>query len=351
MKEKIKIAVAFNEAHPELYFTKEQKNNAELSFIPFFEVDQTTPIEEFEYIARKINSSKFLAFTFNLKDNLDSLIKMIKHEKPDVIFNFIELFNDNPRLEMNIVGLFELLDIPYTGASPMALSTCQSKILVKQLLKSHGILTPPFGVFNSTAKNFNHGLKYPLIVKPAYEDASVGIENASIVTNKIKLKQRVEYVLDYFKQPALVEEFIDGRELNISVMGDKNPFVLPISEIDFASMPENLHNIVSYQAKWDPFHEAYHKTIPICPAKLNKRIEQFASQTALKAFNVMGVRDYARVDIRLSTDNQLFVLEVNPNPDLTEGAGFMRSAHAAGLNYSQALKKIIMFAYERGKRK
>lgn len=351
MNQKIKIAVAFNEAHPEFYVKKEQKQTAELSFIPFFEVDHTTPIEEFEYIVKKINSSKLEAFSFNLKDNLDSLLEMIRREKPDVIFNFIELFKDNSRLEMNIVGLFELFEIPYTGAPPMALSTCQSKILVKRLLKSYGILTPPFIVFDSSSKNFNHALKYPLIVKPAYEDASVGIENTSIVENKIKLKHRVEYVLDYFKQPALVEEFINGRELNISIMGDKNPFVLPISEIDFASMPENLHNIVSYQAKWDPFHEAYHKTIPVCPAKLNERIAQLASQTALKAFHVMGVRDYARVDIRLSKDNQLFVLEVNPNPDLTEGAGFMRSAHASGMSYTATLRKIISFAYERGKRR
>ena len=130
-------------------------------------------------------------------------------------------------------------------------------------------------------------------------------------------------------------------------MGDKRLKVLPISEIDFSRMPDHLYNIVSYQAKWDPQHESYHKTIPKCPSKLPKKVEERAKAIALKAFKVMGCRDYARVDIRLSKDKKLYVLEVNPNPDLTDGAGFMRSAGAAGLSYAQALKKIIMMALRR----
>jgi D-alanine-D-alanine ligase len=145
-----------------------------------------------------------------------------------------------------------------------------------------------------------------------------------------------------------VEEYIDGRELNVAVIGDKNPVALPISEIDFSEMPVHLHNIVSYQAKWDPNNEAYHKTIPICPAKLPPEIERAAKNIALKAFNIMGCRDYARIDIRLSKDNQLYVLEVNPNPDLTEGAGFLRSTEAAGYSYVQTLEEIIKFALARG---
>jgi len=162
---------------------------------------------------------------------------------------------------------------------------------------------------------------------------------------------RIELVMHKFTQPALIEEFIEGRELNIAVFQDQGTRVLPISEIDFTEMPDNLQNIVTYQAKWDPQHESYHKTIPICPAILPKAVEKKAKEIAIQAFNVMGCRDYARVDVRLSKDNELFVLEVNPNPDLTEGAGFMRSAEAAKMSYGMALKKIVMLAYERGKRK
>ena len=161
------------------------------------------------------------------------------------------------------------------------------------------------------------------------------------------MKKRIEYILKYFAQPVLVEEFIDGRELNVAVMGDKKLRALPISEIDFSKMPDNLHNIVSYQAKWDPHHESYHKTIPKCPAKLPKKVENKAKEIAIEAVKIMGCRDYARVDMRLSKEKELFVLEVNPNPDLTEGAGFMRSAAAAGLTYAQALKKIALFAWDR----
>ena len=175
----------------------------------------------------------------------------------------------------------------------------------------------------------------------------MGIDNDSIVENTRRLKARVNYVLNNFKQPALVEEYIEGRELNIAILGDKNLVVLPISEIDFSLMPDHLYNIVSYQAKWDPLHEAYHKTIPSCPAKLPKRIEQAAKTIALKAFRTMSCRDYARVDMRLNKNDEIYVLEVNPNPDLTESAGFMRSAEAAGYSYEETLEKIVNLAWAR----
>jgi D-alanine-D-alanine ligase len=154
-----------------------------------------------------------------------------------------------------------------------------------------------------------------------------------------------------FEQPVLIEEYIDGRELNVAVLGDVKPKVLPISEIDFSKMPAHLHNIVSYQAKWEPMHEAYHKTIPKCPAKLPKKIEAEAKEIALKAFEAMGCRDYCRVDMRLSKDKKLYVLEVNPNPDLTEDAGFMRSMKHAGYSYKRALKTIVDLAAARGNHK
>lgn len=210
-----------------------------------------------------------------------------------------------------------------------------------------GIRTPRYSFIKSLNKPFRLNLKYPLIVKPALEDASAGIEEESVVYNLEALKKRVKYVLEYFAQPALVEEFIVGRELNVAVFGDTELEVLPISEIDFSRLPENFHPIVSFQAKWDPYHVAYHKTIPKCPAPLSKKIQKEAEEIALKAVKAVGCRDYARVDMRLSSDKKLYVLEVNPNPDLQEDAGFMRSAKAAGYSYSLTLKMIVDFAYMR----
>ena len=350
MKE-LKVAVACNEPHPDFYIKSVEHEIKELDFVPYFEVEDLTPIEEYEILTEKLKKSGINAYFLNIFDDINILIQDIKKNKPDVIFNFVEIFKDNPSLEMNIVGLLELLNIPYTGAPPMALANCQSKVLAKRLLNSVNIKTPRFAVFKQPATKFKHNLKFPLMVKPAFEDASVGIENDSIVENDKKLKERVEYVFRNFVQPALVEEFISGRELNVAVLGDKNPKALPISEITFDEMPDHLYNIVSYQAKWDPHHEAYHKTIPSCPAKLPLQVEQKAKEIALRAFKYMGCRDYARVDMRLSKKNELYVLEVNPNPDLTEGAGFMRSMEAEGYSYIRALKKIIELAWKRGSRK
>jgi D-alanine-D-alanine ligase len=350
MKDNLKIAVIYNEANPDFYIKQPDFLTKDLPFATYFEVENLTPMEEYELLANRLKKIGYNAYTLNIKDDIEILISDLKKHKPDVIFNFIELFKDNARLEMNVVGLLELLGIPYTGAPPMSLANCQNKALAKRMLNAIGIKTPKFAIVKKVEGKYAKGLKYPIIVKPAFEDASVGIDNDSIVENIKQLNKRVDYILDNFFQPALIEEFIDGRELNVAVMGGKNPSTLPISEIDFKEMPDYLYNIVSYQAKWDPHNIAYHKTIPVCPAKLPKRVENKAFAIALKAFHAMGCRDYARVDMRLDKHNDLYVLEVNPNPDLTESAGFMRSAEAAGYSYEQTLMKIINFAWSRRKK-
>jgi D-alanine-D-alanine ligase len=346
---KTKVAIIFNEAYPDFYVKPGLKDIKKLDFTPYFEVENITPMEEYEVLTSRLKEAGFNSYSLNITDDLQLLMDNLKKNKPDVIFNFVELFKENPRYEMNIVSIFELFKIPYTGAPPITLANCQDKVLAKRLLKTSGLRTPDFIIVENPASRISHNLNFPLIVKPAYEDASVGIDNEAIVENNTQLKKRVVFVFEQFKQPALVEEFINGRELNVAVMGDNEIEALPISEIDFTSMPAHLHKIVSYQAKWDPHHEAYHKTIPICPAELPAKIEAEAKDMAKKAFRLMECRDYARVDIRLSDDNKLYVLEVNPNPDLTEGAGFMRSAEAAGLSYVDVLKKIIELALLRGK--
>jgi D-alanine-D-alanine ligase len=342
----IKVALYYNEPNPELY-KKVEGSGENLHFEPYFEIDKTSPLDEYEKMVNKLVKSGISAYSFNVRDNLDSLLNDYYINKPDLVFNFVELFKERIDLEASIVGLYELLDICYTGAPPMALINCQNKQLTKRVLSQYGINTPNFFFVDRENGKYRNSLKFPLIVKPACEDASVGIDNNSIVHNERELKRRIEYVFEKINQSALVEEYIEGREVNISVLGDTNPIVLPLSEIDFSQMPEHLYGIVSYQAKWDPLHEAYHKTIPICPAKLPKTVEKKLKYIALKSCKIMGVRDYARVDVRLDKNLNPFVLEVNPNPDLTEDAGFMRSARAAGYSYTVTLKKIIGFALKR----
>jgi len=343
----MKVAVMFNEVNPEIYQSK-KLSRKDLDFKPVFGMDTNNPITEYEYMAKSLIKAGYDAYTLNIMDNLQLFIKDYEKNKPDIVFNLVEIFKDQPRLEMSFTGIFELLGVAYTGAPPMALGTCQNKSLTKRILSSLNIRTPRYKIIKNMDRSFRLGLRYPLIVKPVLEDASVGIDDDAIVYNADTLKKRVEYVLNSFKQSALVEEFILGRELNVAVFGDKDPKVLPISEIDFSNMPDNLHPIVSFQAKWDPQHEAYHKTIPICPAILPDKTRIEAENMALQCFRAVGCRDYARVDMRLSKeDNKLYVLEVNPNPDLQEGAGFMRSAKHAGYSYKKTLKMIVDLAYER----
>jgi len=347
----MKVAIVYNEAFPEVY-QKKRRTSKGLNFKPVFGLQGSDPISEYEGMAKSLIKIGYEAYTLNIMDNLHLLIKDLEKNKPDVVFNLVELFKDQPRLEMSYTGILELLNVTYTGAPPLALGTCQNKTLTKRILSSVGIRTPRYKILKNMDSSFRLSLRYPLIVKPAWEDASVGIENESIVYNVDALKKRVEYIFNSFKQPALVEEFIIGRELNVAVYGDMNPIILPISEIDFSRMPDNLQPIVSFQAKWDPMHEAYHKTIPICPADLPDDVTEEAGRMALLCVKTVGTRDYSRVDMRLSKeDNKLYVLEVNPNPDLQEGAGFMRSAKQAGFSYRKMLKMLVDLAYERKQKK
>ncbi len=344
----MKVAVVYNEVYSEIedgYITEFPND---LGFKPYFDIEESDPIKEYEEIAKRLRRVGYDAYILNILDDYNLFLEDIKKNKPDVIFNFVEIYKDDATLEMSFAGMYELLHIPYTGAPPITLGTCQNKELTKRILQSFGIPTPAFQLISEIKNDYDIRINYPIIVKPVKEDASVGTENESIVENYEALKNRIHYVLTEYEQPALIEEYIDGRELNVAVLGDEELRVLPISEIDFSRMPDHLYNIVSYQAKWDPLHEAYHKTIPICPAKLPKKVEEEAKTIALKAFRTMGCRDYARVDMRLSKDKKLYVLEVNPNPDLTEDAGFMRSMKQAGYSYQRALKTIVDLAAKRG---
>ena len=192
-----------------------------------------------------------------------------------------------------------------------------------------------------------HGLRYPLIIKPAREDASSGVEKGSVVYNFEQLKERVTKTFEEYDPPILVEEFIEGREFHVSVLGNDPPEVLPIIEFDFSELPSDHPKIISYDAKWNPLEESFHRVHAICPAKLTKRLEKKVKAAVLDAYNITGCHDYARLDLRITEDNKVFVLEVNPNPDLTEGVSFMDSAEHYDLSFGETLAKIVECALSR----
>jgi D-alanine-D-alanine ligase len=347
MAQKVSVAVLYNQVGEDEYELMRKQSKKDLDFTPVFRMDVATVQEEIRALVKGLRTAGFRAYAVNVEDDFYALYKTLVRRKPDAIFNLIEFFNDDPRQEFMVAGLYELLRIPYTGAPPFTLGLCQRKASTKHLLLANGIRTPRFKVMTRGPLLRRHGLRYPVIVKPAREDASAGIDNSSVVENLESMHKRVQYVWDEFDQPALVEEFVDGRELNVAILGNYPPKVLPIAEMMFSDLPPHLYPIVSYDAKWNPHHEAFHKTYTQCPADLPKKVEKRVKEVALRAYQLLGCRDYARVDIRLNKQHQIYVLEVNPNPDLTEGVAFMESAKKAGMSFSVTLGKIVEMALRR----
>jgi D-alanine-D-alanine ligase len=273
------------------------------------------------------------------------LLGKITHTSFDAVFNLCEGFQGKVQGEHWMAGFLDLHGIPYTGSGPLSLGMCLNKMRTKQILVANGAVTPNYQVFHSASQNLSPDLKFPLFVKPVQEDASVGITNESLVNNKLELFKRVDYVNTHYSQPALVEEYIDGREINVAVMGNgPKAESLPVSEILF-DLKEGP-NIVNYDAKWVEDSPAYKGTVGVCPAELPPHVEAIVKRSALEAYRIMGCNDYARVDFRLR-DDVPFVLEVNPNPGINMDSGFPRSCAKAGFDYEEMIERILRFALER----
>ena len=282
-----------------------------------------------------------------LKDNiksLKSLIELLSNGKFDIVFNICEGFGWDSSMEHNVAGILELLKIKFTGSGSVTLASCLDKGRTKEVLTFHGIKTPGFGVLSSPSGEISSSLKLPLIIKPLMEDASIGIGDNSVIDNRSLFKSAVSSFFKKYKKPALVEEYIDGRELNVAVLGNSQLEVLPVSEIDFSGLPKGMNKVCTYESKWYKKSVAYRKTPPVCPAEIDKKLEKKIKDVAAKAYRAMNCRDYARIDMRLSHDGTLYVIEVNPNPDLSTDAGFANIARAAGLSYKELILKILNLA-------
>lgn len=318
-------------------------------------------IDEMKAVQRALATTKHETKIVPVALDVYKLIDELRADTPDLIFNLCESLDGDPTQEMNIASLFEILKIPYTGSRAFTLGLALNKSRVKEILNFHRIPTAAHYLCNNSNNFKDNGYfrvkdKYPLIVKPSREDASIGIDNNSVVRNDEELKNRIEYILDVHKQPALVEEFIEGREINVSVVGnvkkDENDLIVfPISEIDFSELPPELPKIVSYNSKWMYNTIEFSGTKAVCPAKnISPELENVIKATARKVYALIGASDYARVDFRVK-DGIPYVLELNPNPDIAsdvdEDTGFTRSGKAYGWSYEQLIQNIIGYASER----
>ena len=353
MSKKLNISIIFND--PTQYAAEPiyDRTKVNIDELPHaIDMSEYGVLDEMRSIERALQLLKHNIKIVPFALDINKLIDELNENRPDVIFNLCESVDGDPTQEMNIASLYELMKIPYTGSRAFTLGLALNKPLVKQILEQNGVPTAKHFVATGTDTLHINGNKFPMIVKPSREDASIGITNESIVTNRADLKKRIEYVLDEHKQPALVEEFIDGREINVSVVGNgDNLIAFPISEIDFSLLPEELPKIISYNSKWMYKTVEFAKTKAIGPAKnLTAREVKVIQETAKKVYRLLGACDYARIDMRYK-DGVPYVLELNPNPDIAsdvpEDTGFTRSAKAHGWDYEYLIQQIIRYALNR----
>lgn len=285
--------------------------------------------------------------------DVGATIAALKKIHPDAVVNLCEGLADDAAHEAHVAALFELARVPYTGAPPETLAIALRKPLAKALLTARGIPVPAGVEISDPAdapKSVERaGIAPPWFVKPSREDASLGIDAASVVSTARALRDRAGYIVDRYRQSALVEPYLDGREFNVTVIGDTRLEVLPIAEIDFSGMPTGHPRILTYEAKWSAGSRADRGSVPVCPARIDAALANRLATIAEAAVAAIGGRDVTRVDFRLDAKGQPFVLEVNANPDLSPRAGVARQVAARGWTYPEFVMSLCEAAMERGR--
>lgn len=345
MKSDAKILICYNS--PVSIFAIYNGKPADESSIPN-DLSESGFTKEISRIKKYLRENFMEVSSFAVNNNVERTITKLNSFSPDVIFNFVESVDGISSYEYCMAGLFEMLDFEFTGNVPACLGNCLNKGRAKTILHSFGINTPDSTIIRFDNADLlspdNFGLRFPVILKLLNEDASIGISELSVVHDLDSLNSHVQFLKTTYRQDILAEEYIEGRELNVAVLGGKT---LPISEIKFDGLPDGLPKIVTYDGKWIADSVYYENTKPSCPAVITPGLKKKIEDLALLAFNAMNCRDYARVDIRLNQDNVPYVIEVNPNPDISLDSGFARAAAASGLNYSDLLYTIAGFALAR----
>jgi D-alanine-D-alanine ligase len=275
-------------------------------------------------------------------DRLNEIRDAVRDWKPHVVFNVLDEFSHIVSYDHYVVAYLELLRQPYTGCNPRGMMLSRDKVLTKQVLAWHRIATPDFQLF-PCGRRFREParLRFPLFVKSATEDASFGIAQASVVDSMQSLRERIEFIHDHVQTDALVEEYIDGRELYISVLGNTRLTTLPIWELDFGSLPDAGARVATRKAKWDRKYQLRHGIRTGQARGLTDEQHNQLARLARRTFRALHMSGYARLDLRMRDDGKVFLLEANANPDLTYGEDFAESASAAGVSYPALVQKIV----------
>jgi D-alanine-D-alanine ligase len=274
-------------------------------------------------------------------DDLTPIRTTMEEFKPTITFNLMEAFDDVVVFDQNVVSYLELLKVPYTGCNPRGLTLSRDKALAKKLMAYHRIQVPDFLVVPIGGKaKLPKRLQFPLIVKSLTYESSTGISQASVVINEEQLHKRVQFIHDTILTPAIVEEFIDGRELYVGVIGNDRLQVFPVWEMSFSKMTDNNWRIATERVKWSVKYQKKHG-IDTTLAVLADDVAAKVQHLSKRVYRALDLSGYARIDLRMKENGELFVIEANPNPQLAQGEDFAESAGRAGVSYAKLIERII----------
>jgi D-alanine-D-alanine ligase len=288
-------------------------------------------------------------------DRIEPMVEGIEKNPPDLVFNLAEQFANDRRHDKHVAGLLEMMDIPFTGTGSAGLMLSRDKALGKQLLSTVGLYVPGFWIFpygKTIGKTLGRqvhvprSVHYPLVVKPTYGDGSEGISNASLVHDDLSLKLRIEMLHERFKQDVIAEEYIEGHEIYVGVLGNQRLQVLPPYEIRFGNQDEGGPVLATYRVKWNKeYRDKWN--IQFGFADLPKKLADKVAHVCRKAYRLLQLRDYARLDLRITPREEVFVIEANPNPDITQGEEVAEAARKAGMGYQRFINRIVRHALVR----
>ena len=302
-----------------------------------------------DQVAAALKARKHKPSILGAHGDVKKLINGLGRRKPDLVYNLMEMFGTNVRADVPIAGLLDLLGYRYTGGGPSELALRQDKALAKRALAYEKILYPDFAVFSRDDLETGGNLRMPLFVKPLRADASIGIGGDSLVQDATALMKRVIAIHEKFKDSALAEEYIEGREFYVGILGNRDPVAFPPAEMDFTGMPEGMPHVVGSKAKWAEGSAEFKGTrsiMPDLPDELRAKIQK----VSLEAYRALRVRDYGRVDLRLTPTGDIYVIEVNANCYLESSGEFAVAAAAAGIAYPDLINRIVDLAVERYER-
>jgi len=299
-----------------------------------------------EEVAEALAKLGHEAVLHELDGSAKSLLAVARLEC-DLIFNLTESFAGDDTADFKIAAFLDLIGKRYTGSGTHGLLLAQDKAIAKKIFAFHGIHTPVFAKSFRGRLDFSHDLQFPVIVKPAREDGSIGIEFSAVVSSIRELMERIDWLHQHFDSPVLIEEYIDGREMYVGVLGNDKPEALPVVELDLSKLPEGTPRIAAAEVKWGKGTQAYRDTKSVIASDLPDETVLSLQQTAVAAYQALELRDYGRVDMRLQPDGRVHVIEVNPNPWLSSRAELAMAARKAGRTYSQLVQEIADLAMTR----